>query len=43
MITNQQQLSAGAGEAHDDPAGVALRDPEPIDERDNCSPTTVRG
>jgi hypothetical protein len=27
----------------DDAAGVALGDPEPIDERDNCSPTTVRG
>jgi hypothetical protein len=27
----------------DDPAGVTLGDPEPIDERDDRSPTTVRG
>ena len=27
----------------DDPTGVALGDPEPIDERESCSPTTVRG
>jgi hypothetical protein len=27
----------------DDAAGVALGDPEPIDERDNRSSTTVRG
>jgi hypothetical protein len=27
----------------DDPAGVALRDPEPIDEHVDCSSTTVRG
>jgi hypothetical protein len=27
----------------DDPASVALGDPEPIDEREDCSSTTVRG
>src|SRR5271157_1344985 len=27
----------------DNPAGVALGDPEPIDEHVDCSPTTVRG
>jgi hypothetical protein len=27
----------------DDSASVAFGDPEPVDERENCSPTTVRG
>ncbi len=36
-------MALGGPMLADDAAGVALGDPEPIDERDNRSPTTVRG